>query len=68
MSRTMAAGSNPPTIGPVATPAAAASGCRAVRPQNGFYEAGRVASEMLTVPANARCTTTVTPPPLALLR
>src|SRR3954464_15486066 len=40
-----------------ATPAAAAPGCSAVRPKKEFYEAGRVASEMLTVPANARCTT-----------
>jgi hypothetical protein len=40
-----------------AVPAQAAGGCRAVRPQSGFYEGGRVASEMLTVPVNARCTT-----------
>jgi hypothetical protein len=38
-------------------PATAAPGCRAVRPQADFYEGGRVASELLTVPANARCTT-----------
>jgi hypothetical protein len=42
----------------VAGPAgAAAPGCRSVRPQPGFYAAGRVASELLTVPAGARCTT-----------
>jgi hypothetical protein len=40
-----------------ATPAAAAPGCRAIRPQSEFYAGGRVASELLTVPGNARCTT-----------
>jgi hypothetical protein len=39
------------------TSASAAPGCRAVRPQSEFYEAGRVASELLTVPVSARCTT-----------
>ena len=41
----------------IATPAAAAGGCATVRPQSDFYEAGRVASELITVPDNARCTT-----------
>jgi hypothetical protein len=36
---------------------AAAPGCRSVRPQSDFYAAGRIASEMLTVPVSARCTT-----------
>jgi hypothetical protein len=42
----------------VASPADAATrGCRSVQPGSGFYEAGLVASEMLTVPVSSRCTT-----------
>ena len=43
-----------------ASPAAASpagAGCRGVRPTADFYEAGRVASELLTVPTSSRCTT-----------
>jgi hypothetical protein len=47
-----------PTVA-VAVPAAAAPrpGCTALRPESEFYAAGRVATVLLTVPANPACTT-----------
>ncbi|MEV6601559.1 hypothetical protein AB0M36_32600 [Actinoplanes sp. NPDC051346] len=41
----------------VAAPPSDRAPCRTVRPQPDFYEGGRVASELLTVPASSRCTT-----------
>lgn len=46
-----------PTAAFAADRSTAHRGCRSVQPQSDFYEAGRVASEMLTVPASSRCTT-----------
>lgn len=45
------------TVAPAQADAATAHRCDVIRPAPGYYEAGTIASELLTVPDNGRCTT-----------